>query len=193
LGSQKRWCQKSVPATSCRVEHHHLGTVPATSCRVEHHHLGTGVQIVRLCHATSTPQIQTTQQIKQYSTARTGASSAREVAALVIIIAASKKRNQPSDETVRQTRIGLASLAQIAAVEARMTVVREGQRRVCDAAELVPRDLVDLTGCPPGFMLPCDMALLSGQVGLNESNLTGESILSASRTQSRCLMPARFC
>ncbi|SET11575.1 ATPase, P-type (transporting), HAD superfamily, subfamily IC [Marinobacter segnicrescens] len=71
----------------------------------------------------------------------------------------------------RRTQASTATLADLLA--ARATVVRQGQREVVDARELVPGDLVEVSGGQP---FPADGLLVSVESAqVDESALTGEA------------------
>lgn len=55
-----------------------------------------------------------------------------------------------------------------------VTVYRNGQKVTTDSSQLVPGDVI-LLNQQSGTMFPCDSVLLSGEVIVNESMLTGES------------------
>ena len=58
-------------------------------------------------------------------------------------------------------------------VPQKLTVVRDGTRRVIDTAELVPGDIALVE---EGERIAADMRLISGAVEVDLSTLTGESV-----------------
>ncbi|GAM21648.1 hypothetical protein SAMD00019534_048230, partial [Acytostelium subglobosum LB1] len=75
--------------------------------------------------------------------------------------------------TLRETRANLMELNNIARYSCPINVLRNGRIDTINSGDLVPGDIVELN---TSLLLPCDLALLSGTVVLNEAMLTGESI-----------------
>jgi magnesium-transporting ATPase (P-type) len=75
--------------------------------------------------------------------------------------------------TVYDTRAALVSLRELARSDSALTVIRGGRRMLVASTDLVVGDVAVLS---EPIDVPCDLALLTGAVVVNEAMLTGESV-----------------
>ncbi|KAL4468757.1 hypothetical protein ABPG74_005260 [Tetrahymena malaccensis] len=70
-------------------------------------------------------------------------------------------------------RLSMNKLKKFAKIDLKLRVIRNGQDQTINSVDLLPGDLFYYQN---NMQLPCDSLLLSGDVLVNESSLTGESI-----------------
>ena len=75
--------------------------------------------------------------------------------------------------TVYDTRSSMVALRELAKSDCALTVIRGGRRMLVASTDLVIGDVAVLS---EAIDVPCDLALLTGSVVVNEAMLTGESV-----------------